>query len=63
MWLQRHASKDARYAIIDDESIRMNEDDYLHIVKTDEQIGIDIYAVNSAVLALNGKPNEMKHEY
>jgi hypothetical protein len=41
----------------------MNEDDYLHMVKTDEQIGIDIYAVNSAVLALNGKPNEMKHEY
>ena len=63
MWLQRHASKDARYAIIDDESIRMNEDDYLHMVNTDEQIGIDIYAVNSAVLALNGEPNEMKHEY
>lgn len=63
MWLQNHASKEARYVIIDDESIRMDEDDYLHMIKTDDETGIDIYAVHNAVLALNGKPNEMTGEY
>ena len=63
MWLQNHASKEARYVIIDDESIRMDEDDYLHMIKTDDETGIDIYAVHNAVLALNGKPNEMTSEH
>ena len=63
MWLQNHASKDTRYVIIDDESIRMDEDDYLHMIKTDDETGIDIYAVHNAVLALNGKPNEMTSEH
>ena len=63
MWLQKHASKDARYVIIDDESIRMDEVDYLHMIKTDDETGIDIYAVHNAVLALNGKPNEMTSEH
>ena len=63
VWLQKHASKDTRYVIIDDESIRMDEDDYLHMIKTDDETGIDIYAVHNAVLALNGKPNEMTSEH
>ena len=63
MWLQKYASKDARYVIIDDESIRMDDDDYLHIIQTEEQTGIDIYDVANAVLALNGKPNEMTAKY
>ena len=63
MWLQNHASKEARYVIIDDESIRMDEVDYLHMIKTDDETGIDIYAVHNAVLALNGKPNEMTSEH
>ena len=63
MWLQKHASKEARYVIIDDESIRLDEDDYRHIIKTDEETGIGIYDVANAVLMLNGEPNEMTHEY
>ena len=63
MWLQKHASKEARYVILDDESFRMDDDDYLHIITTDEQTGIDIYNVANAVIALNDKPNEMTSEY
>ena len=41
----------------------MDDDDYLHIITTDEQTGIDIYNVANAVIALNDKPNEMTSEY
>ena len=63
MWLQKHASKDAHYAIIDDEYIHLGDEDYIHMFKTDDQIGLSIYQVSQAVLALNGKHEEMTSEY
>ncbi|MBQ8991512.1 MAG: hypothetical protein IJ084_05870 [Prevotella sp.] len=63
LWLQEHASKDARYVIVDDEYIHLGDEDYIHMLKTDDQIGLSIYLVSQAVLALNGKHEEMTSEY
>ena len=63
MWLQKHESKYTRYAIIDDEMVYIDNESYYQWIKTDYQTGIDIYTVAHAVDMLNGKPNEMTHEY
>ena len=63
MWLQTHASKEARYIIIDDEYIHLGEKDYIHMIKTDNQTGLSIYEVSHAILTLNGKHKEMTGEY
>lgn len=63
VWLQKHVSKYARYAIIDDEMIYIDNESYYQWIKTDYQTGIDIYTVAHAVEMLNGKNREMTSEY
>jgi len=63
MWLQKHASKDARYVILDDEKIYLGEDNYSHMIEIDDQEGIEVYHVQRAVYTLNEKPNKMNSEY
>lgn len=63
LWLQEYTSKDAQYVIVDDEYIHLGDEDYIHMLKTDDQIGLSIYQVSHAVLALNGKHEEMTGEY
>lgn len=63
MWLQKHASKDARYVILDDEKIYLGEDYYNHMIEIDDQEGIGVYEVHRACWELNEKPKKMNGEY
>ena len=64
LWLQKHASKDARYMILDDEKIFISEDDYYHhTLEIDDQVGISVYEVLRVCHELNERPKKMTSEY
>ena len=63
MWLQKHASKDARYVILDDEKIYLGEDDYSHMIEVDDKEGIGICEVYGACWRLNEKTKKKTAEY
>jgi hypothetical protein len=63
MWLQKHASKDARYVILDDEKILVGEDYYDHLIEVNDQEGIGVYEVQRACWMLNDRPKKMTGEY
>ena len=63
MWLQKHASKEARYVILDDEKILVGEDYYDHLIEVNDQEGIGVYEVQRACWMLNDRPKKMTGEY
>ena len=63
MWLQKHASKDARYVILDDEKIFIGEEYYDHMIEVNDQEGIGVSEVNRACRQLNEKYKKMTGEY
>lgn len=63
MWLQKHASKDARYVILDDEKIFIGEDYYNHMIEVNDQEGIGVYEVHRICCELNEKHKKMTSGY